>query len=121
MKRLLACLLWALLLSVAHAAPPEGADPRLAPWFGSLERPDVGGSCCSLYSDCRFVESSDLRIGAKGYEARLKPGDFKVDAPTWVVIPNEKILQRYDNPDGRAVVCWMPNLGVLCFVRGTET
>jgi hypothetical protein len=31
------------------------------------------------------------------------------------------VLQRTDNPVGRAVVCWTPERGVMCFVRGTET
>jgi len=30
------------------------------------------------------------------------------------------VLDGKDNPIGRAVVCYTPALGVLCFVRGTE-
>ena len=26
-----------------------------------------------------------------------------------------------DNPTGRAVVCYTPTLGIVCFIRGPET
>ena len=35
-------------------------------------------------------------------------------------MPPDKILQRTDNPTGRAVVCWTPQRGIMCFVRATE-
>jgi hypothetical protein len=48
------CAALSLLLPIpSHSAPPEGADPRLAPWFQSLESPS-GKSCCSI-ADCRPV------------------------------------------------------------------
>jgi hypothetical protein len=39
----------------------------------------------------------------------------------WFAVPADKILQRTDNPTGRAVVCWTPQRGILCFVRATES
>jgi hypothetical protein len=39
----------------------------------------------------------------------------------WTAVPQDKILQHIDNPVGRAVVCWTPALGIMCFVRATET
>jgi hypothetical protein len=98
-----------LLAAVSHAAPPENADPALAPWFQSLQQPGTGVSCCSI-SDCR---PTDYRTSGDQYEALIEE--------KWIRIPPEKILQRSDNPVGRAIVCWRPSIGVMCFVRGTET
>ncbi|HLI12862.1 MAG TPA: hypothetical protein VKY65_14815 [Alphaproteobacteria bacterium] len=94
---------------VAHAAPPPDADPALAPWFQSLRQPGTGASCCGL-GDCRMTES---RIVNGHYEALV--GNH------WTVVPPDKILQRTDNPTGRAVICWVPLRGVVCFVRAPET
>jgi len=91
------------------SAPPENADPTLAPWFNSLRQPGTGVSCCSI-SDCRPV---DYRVSGAGYEVWIENG--------WRQVPADKILQGRDNPIGRAVVCWTPALGIMCFVRGTET
>lgn len=93
----------------AAARPPARADPALAPWFGSLTQPGTGMSCCSI-ADCR---QTDFRIQGDHYEAVVQ-GE-------WREIPRDKILQRADNPTGRAVVCWSPALGIMCFVRGPET
>jgi hypothetical protein len=38
-----------------------------------------------------------------------------------MIVPANNILQRVDNPTGRAVVCWTPSLGIMCFVRASET
>jgi hypothetical protein len=97
------------LAGPAAAAPPSNADPALAPWFHSLMQPGTGVSCCSL-SDCRATES---RTNGDHYEALV--------GEQWVVVPPDKILQRTDNPIGRAVVCWTPQRGILCFVRATES
>ena len=98
-----------LLATGARAAPPENADPALAPWFQSLAVPGTGISCCSI-ADCR---PTDYRTVGDHYEALIEN--------KWVAIPPRKVLQRTDNPVGRAVVCWTPERGVMCFVRGTET
>lgn len=93
----------------AHAAPPPDADPALSPWFQSLHQPGTGISCCSI-ADCR---PTDYRMTGDHYEAMING--------RWVVVPEDKILNRTDNPLGRAVVCWTPQLGILCFIRGAET
>ena len=93
----------------AHAAPPENADPRLSDWYGSLRQPGTGMSCCSI-AECR---PADQRVTANGYEVFV--------GGEWRVVPPEKIIQGKENLDGRPVVCWTPALGVMCFVRGTET
>ena len=92
----------------AIAAPPDGADPGLAPWFQSLRQPGTGISCCSI-SDCR---TTDYRTRMDGYEALI---DDK-----WISVPWEKVLQHMPNPTGRAVVCYTPQRGVMCFVRPDE-
>jgi len=90
-------------------APPEHADPTLAPWFNSLRQPGTGVSCCSI-ADCRPV---DYRGGPAGYEVWIENA--------WHKVPADKVLDGKDNPVGRAVVCYTPALGIMCFVRGTET
>jgi hypothetical protein len=97
-----------LLAATANAQPPANADPTLAPWFQSLQQPRTGASCCSI-SDCRPVEYRSL---ADHYEALIEG--------KWLTVPSDKVLQRTDNPIGRAIVCWTPSLGIMCFVRGSE-
>lgn len=108
MKPLIACAL-CLLSGGAVAAPPENADPSLAPWFQSLRQPGTGVSCCSI-SDCR---QTDFRSVGTHYEVLIDG--------VWRPVPGDKVLQRMDNPTGRAVVCWTPTMGIMCFVRGPET
>jgi hypothetical protein len=91
-----------------RAAPPENADPSLAPWFQTLLQPGTGVSCCSI-TDCRPVDS---RVGPAGYEVFLEE--------EWQAVPADKILNGKHNPLGRAVVCSSPAMGILCFVRPTE-
>jgi hypothetical protein len=93
----------------AQARPPEDADPALAPWFQSLRQPGSGVSCCSI-ADCR---AADYRINNDRYEAYV--------AGAWRTVPPDRVLQRDDNPTGRAVVCWTPATGVMCFIRGPDT
>jgi hypothetical protein len=97
-----------LLIASAYGRPPENADPALAPWFQSLSVPGTGISCCSI-ADCRPTE---YRTVDEHYEALIED--------RWIAIPPRKVLQRTDNPIGRAVVCWTPERGIMCFVRGTE-
>jgi hypothetical protein len=98
-----------LLAASATAAPPQNADPTLAPWFRSLLQPGTTVSCCSL-ADCRPAE---YRIKADHYEALI--------GGNWLAVPPDKILQRTDNPTGHAIVCWTPQRGIMCFVRATES
>jgi hypothetical protein len=98
-----------LLAMPAGADPPPNADPALAPWFRSLLQPGTSISCCSI-SDCRATE---YRVEGDHYEVLIEE--------TWLVVPPERILQRTDNPTGRAVVCWTPQRGIVCFVRATES
>jgi hypothetical protein len=102
-------LAFGLLASVAEAHPPPDADMSLAPWFRSLQQPGSGMSCCSV-ADCR---QTDFRINGGRYQA-------KIDG-IWRDVPAGTILKRSDNPTGRAVVCYTPRLGIICFIKGPET
>lgn len=97
-----------LLATPAQARPPENPDPALAPWFHSLRQPGTGISCCSV-ADCR---PADYRITRDHYEAFIEGA--------WREVPPDRVLQRDDNPTGRAVVCWTPSTGVMCFIKGPE-
>jgi hypothetical protein len=98
-----------LIAGSATARPPPNADMSLAPWFQDLRQPGTGMSCCSM-ADCR---QTDFRIAGSHYEAM-------VDGE-WREVPPDTILQRTDNPTGRAVVCYTPSRGIMCFIRGPET
>ena len=93
------------LARIAPAAPPPDADPQLAPWFNNLRQPWTNALCCSV-ADCRPVES---RLNGDHYEALIE-GE-------WRSVPDHLILNRADNPTGRAVACWTKQTGILCFVR----
>jgi hypothetical protein len=96
-------------VTFARAEPPPNADPALAPWYQSLRQPKTGVSCCSI-ADCR---AADYRTSGDHYEVFIND--------RWTTVPQDKVLQHVDNPVGRAVVCWTPALGIMCFVRATET
>jgi len=103
---LVACL--SAIACPAVARPPPNADMSLAPWFQSLRQPNTGISCCSI-ADCR---QTDFRIAGSHYEAMVE-GE-------WLMVPPDKILPRTDNPTGRAIVCYTPLRGIMCFIRGPE-
>ena len=97
------------LIQPAHAAPPSDADPALAPWFNSLRQPWTNALCCSM-ADCRPVQS---RLTDGHYEA-LIDGE-------WRTVPEHLILNRSDNPTGRAIACWTRQVGIMCFIRAPES
>jgi len=108
MRKIILASLIIALTTLARAAPPPDADPALAPWFQSLQRPDVGGSCCSI-ADCRRVQS---RLGKTGYEVLLDD--------RWVLVPGKRVVQGRENPTGEAVVCARGHV-IICFVPAPET
>lgn len=113
-------LLLSLLGATAYAAPPEGADPTLGPWYRSLNAPDTGIPCCSTV-DCR---PTTTRLTTDGYEAWVDERWPNYPADTqgkWIAVPADKMLKQTENPTGRGVLCWNQYLGVLCFVRPAET
>jgi len=100
----------------AIAAPPDSVDPALAPWFESLKQPGTGAPCCSI-ADCRMAESRQDR---DGYEV-LIDGRWNMSVPFWLRVPPNRIIDRIDNPTNRAVVCFTPEAGILCFVRPADS
>ena len=98
-----------LAAGAARSAPPPDADTALAPWFRSLQQPRTGLSCCSI-ADCRRV---DARSSDDHYEVLIDG--------TWKPVPPETVLERSDNPTGRAVVCYTPARGILCFIKAPES
>ncbi len=100
-----------LCLGAAFAAVAFGheADAPHGSWYGALKQNGSGVSCCNM-TDCQETE---YLIKGDHYEALAPNGE-------WVVVPNEKVLIRHDNPTGRGVLCWTPYLGVICFVAASE-
>jgi hypothetical protein len=77
----------------AWAAPPSGADMTLAPWFRSLHVPGTQNLCCDI-ADCR------------NYPVRSDGAHFHVFFDNrWVIVPNEAVSDRVDNPTGDYVTC----------------
>jgi hypothetical protein len=116
--------LWGTLILVlsgaaADARPPENADPALAPWFQSLRDPTTGAGCCSQ-ADCRPVE---FRVVGNHYEVLIGKQYGAEVQPHWEAVEPDHVLQKTDNPTGRAIACWVPYMTprVLCFVRPAET
>jgi hypothetical protein len=108
-----AALAAGLLLGIAlaaSAAPPPGADPNdpMAIWFRDLMRPDTNTSCCDS-SDCRRVVA---RMTPAGWDARI--------GNAWLPVPPDRVLHQ-NNPTGEAVACYLPSLGIICFVPPPQT
>ena len=101
--------------STAHQPRDEFAD-----WFRSLKVPGTeeilnpaDASCCSPERDCQTTdyETEGGRYWIKAEGERIQ-------------VPPDKILQRTDNPTGRAVTCLRHFDGhpvVHCFVRPPES
>lgn len=110
-------LIWCTSLG-AHQPGDEFAD-----WYHSLRVPGldlvkllnpVESWCCSPDRDCKTV---DYQTDAAGSYWVVADGER-------VQIPPDKILERTDNPTGRAVACWNYYNGhphVRCFVRPPES
>ncbi len=99
-------------IAAASASPPRGsekADPALKDWFDDLKQPRTGAPCCSI-ADCRLAEY------------RIRDGHYEVEIlGLWLPVPHERVLDRGDNPTGHAVVCWLPTVGIMCFVRPSDS
>jgi hypothetical protein len=61
----------------------------------------------------------ELRQDADGYEV-LIDHRWKMSVPFWLRVPPKTIIENTDNPTGRAVVCFTPAAGILCFMRPPE-
>ncbi len=103
-----------LLATNACAAPPENADPKMREWFEGLRQPSTGAPCCSI-SDCRRTEA---RHNESGWEV-LIDDRFGSRETKWTPVPRNRVLDQH-NPIGEAIVCFLPGLGVMCFVPPPE-
>lgn len=99
-----------------HAAPPDGSDGSLAPWFRSLRQPRTELSCCDR-SDCRIVK---YRIVDGHFQAFIGSEFSRWQNPpnAWVDVPEDNVLHKHDNPTGEGVACWSGRT-IICFVEGT--
>lgn len=113
-RLILGILLGVSLAFSAQAGPPEHVDPALAPWFQSLQRPDIG-SCCSV-ADGRVTES---RVVGDHYEVLIDSRFPGVTEPSWQPVPPAAILKRVDNPTGATVAFWYMGQ-VRCVVLPAE-
>jgi hypothetical protein len=103
------------LCSGTSAHPPEA---EFADWFRTLKEPGTEGmmdstSCCSPARDCQMT---DYETDADGRYWITAEGER-------IQVPSDKILQRTDNPTGRAVACLRHYNGhpvVRCFIRAPE-
>ena len=95
------------VLLIAGSALAHDDDTARGRYLGSLVSPKTGASCCNL-QDCS--ETDDWRGSATGYEVKVEG--------QWIPVPNDVIVRDRPSPDGRAVLCYRPVLGILCFVEG---
>ena len=108
----------AVSLSSLLSLPVGAHDP-----FTGL-RNAQGTTCCSSEgpsSDCKVTMTrvdSGGRLQAYIDErwAAYAPTNFR--APVWVDVPEEKILPVEQNPVVGDVVCFIPRMGVICFLPG---
>jgi hypothetical protein len=118
LRVLTALALLLLTAPVPRAAPPENADPNLAPWFRSLRQPNTGISCCDR-ADCRAVQ---YRIVNGHYQAFIGGEFSRWQNPPyqWMDVPDSSVLHRHDNPTGEGVACWAGG-AIICFIEGNGT
>lgn len=103
-----------LLTSAVCAHGPEDTDPAMAPWFRTLDRPDMKGNSCCSEQDCFVLKSGDMKIVDGVYWVR-DPDPLTPDQ-VWIDVWPKRILKRYDNPTGKYVAC-VAGHNVICFVQ----
>ena len=108
------------LLSLSSGSMAHQPGDEFADWFQSLKVPGTqrirnpaDALCCSPERDCQTTdyETDGSRYWIKAEGERIQ-------------VPPDKILQRTDNPTGRAVACLRHFNGhpvVHCFVRPPES
>ncbi len=118
---ILAVALVAVVSMCAHAAPPAGADLSMRSWYESLIDPKTGGSCCGE-GDCRHYPTATYTDagGKTHYQVLFKD--------VWMAVPDDRILERTDNPTGDIVTCIYPDEFqekpspfVMCLIKAPGT
>jgi hypothetical protein len=109
----------AMLLFLCYGTAAHPPEAEFADWFRSLKEPGTEGmidsstSCCSPTRDCQMTD----------YETDADGRYWIAAADERIQVPFDKILQRTDNPTGRAVACLRYYNGhpvVRCFIRAPE-
>jgi hypothetical protein len=84
-----------------------------------------GTTCCSSEgpsSDCKVTMSRvDSRGQLQAYIDERWAGyapALNFRTPMWIDVPEEKILSVEQNPVVGDVVCFIPRMGVICFLPG---
>ena len=115
MRPIVAGLLFVMVPALTSAHAPAASDPDLAPWFNSLSNDD-GLSCCGT-SDGHILGDDEWKEDAAGVSVRemLDDGSYG----DWIIVPPGHVLERVDNPTGRAVVFRSGN-AIHCFVRPAQ-
>ena len=86
-----------------------------------------GGSCCSSEGPASDCKATIVRYNDEGQlqgyidERWQGFGGGAEFTPRWVDIPDDKILPIEKNPVAGDVVCWLPHLGVMCYLPGRGT
>ena len=107
----------AVLIVAAVAAFATGSTPDRPRILASSIAFGLRG-CISQQPGCHAAPSPtavqrSLRVVGSHYEALVEG--------KWLAVPPETMVEATDNPTGRAVVCWLPWSGILCFVKGPES
>ena len=109
----------AVLLFSCFSAAAHPSGDEFAEWYRSLKEPGTEGmmdrptACCSPERDC---QTTDYETDGAGRYWITTDGER-------IQVPPNKILQRTDNPTGRAAACLHYYNGhplVRCFVRPPE-
>lgn len=104
-------ILLMLLVSPARSAEGHTHEGDVGRFYQSWMMPDSPKTSCCHDQDCSPAAS---RIVNGRWEAQRDGA--------WISVPNQKIEQNRDSPDGRSHLCGRPAYGggfsVFCFVAG---
>lgn len=113
MKTTLGILLWIFVICGARADDQHHPASDMAiheQFYSGWYQPDNPAASCCSNRDCAPVRHV-RRVGNRWEAQRESDGE-------WFVIPQHKIEQRRDSPDGRSHMCSL-RYSVLCFVLGS--
>ena len=110
----LVCLIMALCSHFAKADNGHTHEGAVGRFYQSWKMPDAPKISCCSNEDCGPVAS---RVVDGKWQAKV--GD------DWITIPDYKIEQDKDSPDGMSHLCGrrsaFGDFSVFCFIRGSGT